>query len=93
MTIYIKPELEALIQERLQNGPFHDVDELLTKALEALPGKSHGSSLTRETANGNRQFDWREMRGMARGTDSLTQSLTKERAAEKEHDDARIQGH
>lgn len=38
MTIEIKtPELEALIQKRLQNGHFHDVDELLSKALQALP--------------------------------------------------------
>ncbi len=38
MTIEIKkPELEALIHKRLKNGKFHDVDELLTKALEALP--------------------------------------------------------
>ena len=40
MTIQIKtPRLEALIQQRLGNGTFHDVDELLTKALEALPAK------------------------------------------------------
>ncbi len=37
MTIEIKtPELEALIEERLQSGAFHDIDELLTKALVAL---------------------------------------------------------
>jgi hypothetical protein len=38
VTIEIKrPELEALIKKRLKTGRFHDVDELLTKALEALP--------------------------------------------------------
>ena len=31
-----KPELEALIQEQLQSGAFHDVEELLIKALHAL---------------------------------------------------------
>jgi Arc/MetJ-type ribon-helix-helix transcriptional regulator len=37
VTIEIKPEVKAAIDRRLQNGRFHDVDELLTKALEALP--------------------------------------------------------
>ena len=32
-----KPELKAAIQRRLQSGSFHDLDELLTKALAALP--------------------------------------------------------
>lgn len=42
MTIEIKtPELEALIQKRLKNGHFHDVDELLSKALQALPEESN----------------------------------------------------
>ncbi len=36
--------------------------------------------------------DWRTMRGMARGGESLTQALLEERAAEKDHDDARVQG-
>lgn len=35
--------------------------------------------------------DWRTMRGMARGTGSLTKALIEERAAEKAHDDARAQ--
>ncbi len=38
MTIEItRPETEARIQRYLQNGEFHDLDELLTKALDALP--------------------------------------------------------
>ena len=38
MTIEItKPETEARIQRYLQSGQFHDVDELLAKALAALP--------------------------------------------------------
>ena len=37
MTIEItNPETEALIQRHLQSGQFHDVDELLTRALGAL---------------------------------------------------------
>jgi hypothetical protein len=41
VTIEIKtPALEALISERLKTGDFHHVDELLRKALEALPHNS-----------------------------------------------------
>jgi len=36
--------------------------------------------------------DWRTMRGMARGGESLTEALLKERAAERAHDDARAKG-
>jgi hypothetical protein len=38
MTLEItRPETEARIQRYLQSGQFHDFDELLTKALDALP--------------------------------------------------------
>ncbi len=38
MTLEInQPETEARIQRYLQSGQFHDLDELLTKALDALP--------------------------------------------------------
>jgi hypothetical protein len=37
VTIEIKPEVKAAIDQRLKNGDFHDVDELLIKALDALP--------------------------------------------------------
>lgn len=37
MTLEITPEIEARIQRYLQSGQFHDLDELLTKALDALP--------------------------------------------------------
>ena len=33
-----KPELERRVREGIQSGRFHDVDELLTKALDALSG-------------------------------------------------------
>jgi AbrB family looped-hinge helix DNA binding protein len=36
--------------------------------------------------------EWRTMEGMARGGESLTKALLDERAAEKAHDDARLQG-
>ena len=38
MTLEItRPETEARIQRYFQSGQFHDLDELLTKALNALP--------------------------------------------------------
>ncbi len=37
MTIEIhQPEIEALIQQRLQSGAFHDVEEVLLHALRRL---------------------------------------------------------
>jgi hypothetical protein len=51
VTIEIKtPALEALIHERLSNGTFHDVDELLTKALESLPATAPPRRKTRAEA-------------------------------------------
>jgi Arc/MetJ-type ribon-helix-helix transcriptional regulator len=92
VTIEIKPEVKAAIDRRLQNGGFHDVDELLTKALDALPDQSEAAGPLRKTT-GNPPFDWRKMRGMARGADSLTLALMQERSAEKAHDEARVEGH
>jgi len=41
MTLEItRPETEARIQRYLQSGQFHDLDELLTKALDGLPEPS-----------------------------------------------------
>jgi AbrB family looped-hinge helix DNA binding protein len=36
--------------------------------------------------------DWRTMRGLARGGESLTKALEEDRAAEIAHDDARAKG-
>lgn len=40
-----QPELERRVREGLQSGQFHDIDDLLTKALDAL-SKSSGSTGT-----------------------------------------------
>jgi hypothetical protein len=34
-----KPELEQRVRDQIQRGPFHDVEELLEKALDALEEK------------------------------------------------------
>ena len=36
MTIHLKPELEALIQEDVQRGPYRSVDEFVERAVEML---------------------------------------------------------
>src|SRR5690348_7778866 len=37
-----KPELERRVREGIQSGRFHDVDDLLTKALDALSETAGG---------------------------------------------------
>ena len=37
-----KPELEQRMRRQIQSGQFHDVDELLAKALDALEEKRPG---------------------------------------------------
>ena len=39
-----KPELEQRMRRQIQSGQFRDVDELLTKALDALEGKTSAPS-------------------------------------------------
>lgn len=46
-----KPETEALIQQHLASGRFHDIDELLTKALDALNEPPASAAIGRQAAN------------------------------------------
>jgi Arc/MetJ-type ribon-helix-helix transcriptional regulator len=39
MNIEIRPELEQRVTEQIRSGHFHDADELLSKALDALREK------------------------------------------------------
>ena len=39
-----KPELEQRVRERIQRGPFHNLDDLLEKALDALEEKETASA-------------------------------------------------
>ena len=48
-----EPELERRVREGIQSGRFHDVDDLLTKALDALSEKEAPS----ETTNAEPAFD------------------------------------
>jgi len=49
-----KPELEQRVRERIQRGPFHNLDDLLEKALDALEEKETASAapLRRERSAG-----------------------------------------
>jgi len=50
MTLEItRPETEARIQRRLESGQFHDLDDLLTKALDALPEQEAATPQERRT--------------------------------------------
>ena len=48
-----QPELERRMREGIQSGRFHDVDDLLTKALDALSEKEASS----KTVHGEPAFD------------------------------------
>jgi Arc/MetJ-type ribon-helix-helix transcriptional regulator len=40
VTVELKPEAERLVQEEIQRGRFHSVDEVIAQALYALREKS-----------------------------------------------------
>ena len=58
MTLEItRPETEARIQRYLQSGQFHDLDELLTKALDALPEPQAPGATPPERRTGQELID------------------------------------
>jgi len=57
VTIEIKPEVKAAIDQRLQSGSFHDVDELLMTALAKIPGdRRFDRDVRREAVRRMREF-------------------------------------
>jgi hypothetical protein len=66
MTLEItRPETEARIQRYLQSGQFHDVDELLSKALDALPEPAATVETPPERRTGQALIDaFAEIRGL-----------------------------
>lgn len=58
MTLEItRPETEARIQRYLQSGQFHDLDELLAKALDALPEPEAAKAAPPERRTGQLLID------------------------------------
>ncbi len=66
MTLEItRPETEARIQRYLQSGQYHDLDELLTKALDALPEPEAAELTPPECRTGQSLVDaFAEIRGL-----------------------------
>jgi len=66
MTLEItRPETEARIQRYLRSGQFHDLDELLTKALDALPEPEAAEATPSERRSGQALIDaFAEIRGL-----------------------------
>jgi hypothetical protein len=66
MTLEInRPETEARIQRYLRSGQFHDLDELLTKALDALPEPEAPAATAPEGRTGQAIVDaFAEIRGL-----------------------------
>ena len=53
MTIEIhRPELEALIMQRMKSGGFHDVEDVLMQALKASPPAAGRTDRSRDTRTG-----------------------------------------
>ena len=48
MTIELKPDLEALIQKRLESGMFQDVEDVLLQALESQDAEQAWLELHRQ---------------------------------------------
>jgi AbrB family looped-hinge helix DNA binding protein len=83
-TTRISPEGQIVIPKAVR-------ERLNLKAGTQISIDVQGESMVMKRLVGNYP-DWRTMEGMARGGESLTQALMEERAAEKAHDDARVQG-
>jgi Arc/MetJ-type ribon-helix-helix transcriptional regulator len=65
MTLEItRPETETRIERHLQSGQFHNLDDLLTKALDALP-EPEASATPPERRTGQALIDaFAEIRGL-----------------------------
>jgi len=46
MTVQLKPETERLVQEELQLGRYHSVDEVIAEAMHALQAQSAKRDVT-----------------------------------------------
>ena len=60
-----RPEIEARIQRHLQSRKFHDLDELLAKALDALPEPDATEATQPERRTGQALIDaFAELHGL-----------------------------
>lgn len=57
MNIQLSPHLEELIQEKVASGRYHDVNEMLSEALQALDDVERLEVLRAELAIGDAQIE------------------------------------
>ena len=60
MTLELKPELEALIQKRLQSGAFSSAEEVIERALEFLSTEEDWLADNRDRITCQIQEGWEE---------------------------------
>jgi Arc/MetJ-type ribon-helix-helix transcriptional regulator len=78
MTINLKPETERLVQEEIQSGHFHSVDELIVKSVHAWREKqrqSRTSSAAQRDAAVDRAMDFARNRAIALGGVSIKELI------------------
>lgn len=60
MTVELRPEIEALIQKRLQSGAFSSAEEVIERALEFLSAEEDWLADNRDTIAAQIQEGWDE---------------------------------
>jgi len=60
MTLELKPEIEALIQKRLQSGAFSSAEEVIERALEFLSAEEDWMADNRAAIGAQIQEGWEE---------------------------------
>jgi len=60
MTLELKPEIEALIQKRLQSGAFSSAEEVIERALEFLNAEEDWLADNRDQIAAQIQAGWEE---------------------------------
>lgn len=72
MTLKLRPEIEALIQKRLQSGAFSSAEEVIERALEFLSAEEDWLADNRDTIAAQIQDGWEEaQRGELTDGDSV----------------------
>jgi Arc/MetJ-type ribon-helix-helix transcriptional regulator len=61
MTLELSPEIEALIQRRLQSGAFSTAEEVIERALEFFSAEEDWLAANRESISARIQEGWEEV--------------------------------
>jgi putative addiction module CopG family antidote len=72
MTVELKPEIEALIQKRLQSGAFSSAEEVIERAIEFLSAEEDWLADNRDEIAAKIQAGWDEaQRGELTGGENV----------------------